>query len=225
MPTAARTARPAPAEPAPPAAVGLARRSESLVVLDDERPVVRVPVAERGTGTLRVLLEWDPLVTRTGLQRSTDLHLGCLWETRDRRSGVVQSLGEHLAAPGYGARQVLRLGGRTERSEELLVDTRHLDLLRRLVVYAYAVRPAPPDWAALAPRLTVRRRDGARLRVHAGAPPAARTCALLSVHDVAGELVVRREDASTPGPQRDVAEAFGFDDVVWEPDGTAPRRA
>ncbi|WP_432504688.1 hypothetical protein [Kineococcus arenarius] len=223
-PVAARPAAPAP--PVPAAAVGSARRSESLLVLDDERPSVRVPAAERGTGTLRVLLEWEPQRSASGLQRSTDLHLGCLWETRDRRSGLVQSLGDLLAAPGYGARQVLRLGARSEEGEELLVDTRHLELLRRLVLYVYAVRPQPPDFTALAPRATLRRRDGARLQAWAADPPAgARTCALVSVHDVGGELVVRRENEFFTGPQQEVAEAYGFDDLAWDPGGTVPRHA
>ncbi len=223
-PTAPVPAAPAPAAPA--AAVGSARRSESLLVLDDERPSARVPAAERGTGTLRVLLEWEPQRSASGLQRSTDLHLGCLWETRDRRSGLVQSLGDLLAAPGYGARQVLRLGARSEEGEELLVDTRHLELLRRLVLYVYAVRPQPPDFTALAPRITLRRRDGARLQAWAtNAPPGARTCALVSVHDVGGELVVRRENEFFTGPQQEVAEAFGFDDLAWDPGGTVPRHA
>ncbi|NAZ88527.1 hypothetical protein GTR00_20890, partial [Kineococcus sp. T90] len=213
----------APGAPVPAAAVGLARRSEELVVLDDERPVARVASAERGGGTLRVLLEWEPRLSASGVRRSTDLHLGCLWETRDRRHGLVQSLGELLAAPGYGARQVLRMGPRTEEGEELLVDTRHLDLLRRLVLYTYARRPAPPEYEALSPRLTLRRRDGSRLQAWAsGPPPGARTCALVSIHDVGGDLVVRRENEFFTGPQREVAEAYGFDDIAWAPDGTLP---
>ncbi|WP_432488680.1 hypothetical protein [Kineococcus sp. SYSU DK018] len=219
-------AAPPPVPTAAPVAVGTARRSEALTVLDDERPAVRVPAGERGTGTLRVELEWEPQVTPSGLQRSTDLHLGCLWETRDRRSGAVQSLGELLAAPGYGARQVLRLGARSEEGEELLVDTRHLELLRRLVLYVYTVRQQAPDYEALAPRVTLRRRDGARLQAWAaGAPAGARTCALVSVHDVGGELVVRRENEFFPGPQQEVAEAYGFDDLVWGPGGDVPRHA
>ncbi|MCI2240180.1 hypothetical protein MO973_35440 [Paenibacillus sp. TRM 82003] len=225
-PRPAATAAPPPATAPPPAAVGTARTSERLVVLDDDTPSWRVPTAERGTGTLRVQLEWEPLVTASGLQRSTDLHLGCLWETRDRRNGLVQSQGELLAAPGYGARQVLRLGARGAQGEELLVDTRHLDLLRRVVLYLYTTRSAPPGYPELAPHVTLRRRDGARLQAWAtGAPAGARTCALLSVHDVGGELVVRRENEYFTGPQREVAEAYGFDDLTWGPDGTVPLHA
>jgi len=217
---------PAPA-PLPVVAVGSARQAEQLLVLDDERPTVTVEAARRTGGTLRVLLQWEQQVTSTGLHRSSDVHLGCFWQTRDRHSGAVQSLGDLLTAPGYGARQVLRLGGRSEDGgEELLVDAKHLDLLRRVVFYAYAVGPSPVDFEALSPHLTVRRRDGGRMQMWAaGAPAGSRTCAIASLHDVHGDLVVRRENEFFPGPQRDVALAYGFDDLEWGPDGTVPRHA
>ncbi|NIZ92686.1 hypothetical protein F1544_16985 [Kineosporiaceae bacterium B12] len=196
-------------------------------MLDDETPVTTVTAAQREGGTLRILLQWERQVTARGLQRSTDVHLGCLWETQDRHSGAVQSLGDLLMAPGYGARQVLRLGPRSEEAgEELLVDGRHVDVLRRLVLYLYSTNEQAPDFAALAPHLTVRRRDGSRLQMWAaGAPAGARTCALASVHHVAGDLVVRRENEFFPGPQAEVAAAYGFDDLEWGPGGTTPRTA
>ncbi|NAZ84146.1 stress protein, partial [Kineococcus sp. R8] len=215
-----------PLAPPPAAEVGRARVSEERLVLDDDAPVTTITAAQREGGTLRILLQWERQVTSRGLQRSTDVHLGCLWETQDRHRGAVQSLGDLLMAPGYGARQVLRLGPRSEEAgEELLVDGRHLDVVRRMVLYVYATHDAP-DFAALAPHLTVRRRDGGRLQAWAqGAPPGARTCALVSVHNVGGDLVVRRENEFFPGPQAEVAAAYGFDDLDWGPGGTVPRPA
>jgi len=223
-------ARPAPerAPAAPPLAeVGRARVSEQRLVLDEDAPVTTITAAQREGGTLRILLQWERQVSAGGLQRSTDVHLGCLWETQDRHRGTVQSLGDLLMAPGYGARQVLRLGPRSEEAgEELLVDGRHVDVLRRMVLFLYATHDAAPDFAALAPHLTLRRRDGGRLQVWAqGAPPGARTCALVSVHNVGGDLVVRRENEFFPGPQAAVAEAYGFDDIDWGAGGTTPRTA
>ncbi len=213
---------PVPA-PVPAPEVGRARAAETRTVLDDGSPVTTLPAAARTGGTLRIALRWTPQVSAGGLRRSTDVHLGCLWETRDGHSGSVQALGGFLAAPGYGTRQVLRLGPRTEEEgEELLVDTRHLDVLRRVVLFLHGTRGAP-DWAALDPHVTLRRRDGSRLQAWAGAPaPGARTCALLSVHDVAGDLVVRREAEWFTGPAAEVAAAYGFD-VDWDPTGTVPR--
>ncbi|WP_432521527.1 hypothetical protein [Kineococcus sp. SYSU DK006] len=214
----------APPPPPPVAVVGQARAGERRVVLDEDDPVRTIPAAERSSGTLRVLLQWEQLVTAAGLRRSSDVHLGCLWETRDRHAGALQSLGELLAAPGFGARQVLRLGARSEEAgEEVLADARHLDLLRRMVFYAYAVGPRPPDLTRLAPHLTIARRGGGALQLWAGpAPPGARTCALASVHDVGGDLVVRREAEFFDGPVREVALAYGFD-LDWNADGTVPR--
>ncbi|PRY17403.1 hypothetical protein [Kineococcus rhizosphaerae] len=226
--------RPAPTPPAAPArvsapppeaVVGQARASERRVVLDDERPVLTIPAAERGGGTLRFTLAWEQIVTSSGLHRSSDVHLGCFWQTRDRRSGALQSLGELLAAPGFGARQVLRLGARSEQAgEEVLADAAHLDLLRRVVFYAYSQGSRPPDYARLAPHLSIARRAGGTVQLWTGEPPAgARTCALASIHDVGGDLVVRRENEFFEGPARDVALAYGFDDLDWNAEGTVPR--
>ncbi|WP_432513375.1 hypothetical protein [Kineococcus sp. SYSU DK001] len=229
-PAPAPAPRPAPAPapaPAPPpaAVVGQARAAERRVVLDDERPVLTIPAAERGSGTLRITLEWDQLVTASGLHRSSDLHLGCFWQTRDRHSGALQSLGGLLAAPGFGARQVLRLGARSEQAgEEVLGDAAHLGLMRRLVFYAYAVGPRPPDYERLAPRLSITRRGGGSVQLWAqGAPAGARTCVLASLHDVGGDLVVRRENDFFPGPAREAGLAHGFDDLDWNAEGTIPR--
>ncbi|WP_328295568.1 hypothetical protein OG218_23190 [Kineococcus sp. NBC_00420] len=226
--------RPAPAPvlprvrepvPAPAAVVGQARASERRIVLDDEHPSHTITAAERSTGSLRITLRWDQLVTSAGLHRSSDVHLGCLWETRDRHSGALQSLGELLAAPGFGARQVLRLGPRSEQEgEEVLADAAHLDLLRRMVFYVYAQGTQPPDYARLAPHLTLARRGGGTLQMWTGEPPPdARTCVIASVHDVAGDLVLRRENEFFLGPVRDVALAYGFDDLDWNHEGTVPR--
>ena len=222
-PVPPRVREPAPAPSA--AVVGQARASERRIVLDDERPSFTIAAAERSTGSLRITLRWDQLVTSAGLHRSSDVHLGCLWETRDRHAGALQSLGELLAAPGFGARQVLRLGPRSEQEgEEVLADAAHLDLLRRMVFYVYAQGSQPPDYARLAPHLTLARRGGGTLQMWTGEPPAdARTCVVASVHDVAGDLVVRRENEFFPGPVRDVALAYGFDDLDWNHEGTVPR--
>jgi tellurite resistance protein TerA len=210
---------------APAAEVGRARPSERRIVLDAEQPTFTIPAAERRSGALRITLQWEQQVTSAGLHRSSDVHLGCLWETRDRHAGALQSLGELLAAPGFGARQVLRLGPRSEQGgEEVLADTAHLELLRRMVFYAYAVGPQPPDYQRLAPHLTLARRGGGTLQMWTGEPPeGARTCVIASVHDVGGDLVVRRENEFFTGPVREVALAYGFDDLDWNHEGTVPR--
>ena len=194
-------------------------------MLDDDAPSVTIPGAERSSGTLRITLRWEQQVTSAGLHRSSDVHLGCFWQTRDRHAGALQSLGELLAAPGFGARQVLRLGPRSEQEgEEVLADAAHLDLLRRMVFYVYAVGPQPPDYARLAPHLTLARRGGGSLQMWTGDPPeGARTCAIASVHAVDGDLVVRRENEFFTGTARDVALAYGFDDLDWNHEGTVPR--
>ena len=148
---------PQPADPPPPVAeVGAPRVSEKVTVLDRERPVTTLRAPDRTGGTVRATLTWRPQLSRAGVRLSTDVHLGCLWELRDGPAGIVQDLGGTFSAPGFGARQVLRLGPRSEEAgEELLLDLRHVDALRRMVLFATG-RRGRPDWAALDAVLTVR---------------------------------------------------------------------
>ncbi|MFB9377805.1 hypothetical protein ACFFKU_10930 [Kineococcus gynurae] len=233
-PTPSRPPTPTPTPPpTPTVAVGSARPGERVLELDGERPVMTVRAGERTGATLRILLQWDRPVTSTGLRRSTDIHLGCLWETRDRHSGVVQSLGDRLMAPGFGARQVLRLGPRSEEGEEILADGKHLDVLRRVYLYAYA-RSSALDPLTLAPRLSLRSRDGGRVVLTCADPTptaggdarpgaaGARVVLLASLHDVDGDLVVRRENVLV-ADQRTLAHDYGFADLPWAPDGSTPR--
>ncbi len=164
-------------------------------------------------------------MTSTGLHRSSDVHLGCFWETRDRHSGALQSLGELLAAPGFGARQVLRLGARSEQAgEEVLADAAHLDLLRRMVFYVYAQGPAAPDYAALAPRLTISRRGAGTVQVWAQDPPAGAARARWPPSTTWRRPgPAARENEFFTGTAREVALAYGFDDLDWNAEGTVPR--
>ncbi|GAB7191279.1 hypothetical protein NUM3379_19860 [Kineococcus sp. NUM-3379] len=190
-------------------------------MLDRERPVTTLRAAQRSGGTVRATLTWRPQLSRAGVRLSTDVHLGCLWELRDGPAGIVQDLGGAFSAPGFGARQVLRLGPRSEETgEELLLDLRHVDALRRMVLFATGRRRSP-DWAALDAVLTVRLPTGERLRVALEPPPGpALSCAVVSVHNVGGDLVLRRELDYLDGPQRAVAEAYGWD-LPFGPDGTS----
>lgn len=214
---------PAPAS-APVAAVGEARESERRTVLDADDPVVTLRAADLPrSGRLLVTLEWDRPRTRGGVQSSTDVHLGCLWQTTTDHSGLVQSRGGLLSAPGFGARQVLRLGPRSEdEGEPLTVDLATVDSMARLLLFAHGQR-TPPPWQALGVRLTLHLPSGARVLMWPSAPSEpATSIAIASVHVVDGDLVVRREDEPIAGPAREVALAYGWD-LDWSADGTVPR--
>jgi tellurite resistance protein TerA len=204
--------------------VGEARESERRTVLDADDPAVTLRAADLPrAGRLSVVLEWDRPRTRGGVQSSTDVHLGCLWQTVTGHSGVVQSAGGLLSAPGFGARQVLRLGPRSEdEGEPLTVDLTTVDTMRRLLLFASGQR-TPPPWEALGVHLSLQLPSGARVLMWPSEPAEPSTSiAIASVHVVEGDLVVRREDEPFAGPAREVALAYGWD-LEWAPDGTVPR--
>ncbi len=198
-------------------------------VLNPVNPVVRIGGEQAATGSLQLTLTWSTLPTdqrsvSAGLRRSTDLHLGCLWEMNDGHAGAVQTLGDGAeAAPGYGS-TVLRLGGRAEaEGQTLTVSLRHVSALKRFLVYAYAYS-GQPEWQALAPVLTATLRGGVSLEVRLDSqpsPPDAGICAIASVHRVGGVLVLRREAELLAGQQQDVAVMYGWD-LPWASGRTLP---
>ncbi len=196
-------------------------------LLNETTPSVRIGGEQATSGSLQLALTWSTLPTdqrsvQAGLRRSTDVHLGALWEMNDGQSGAVQTLGDGAtAAPGYGS-TVLRLGGRSEtEGQTLTVALRAVGDLKRLLLYAYAVS-GQPEWDALAPLLALTLRGGISVQMRLdAAPPGAGTCALLSLHRVGGVLVVRREAQFLQGQQQQVAEAFGWD-LPWASGRTLP---
>ncbi len=223
-----RTDRPGGA----PAATTATHRSQvttlrGRTLLNATTPAVRIGGEQATSGSLQLALTWSTLPTdqrsvSAGLRRSTDLHLGALWEMNDGQSGAVQTLGDGTtAAPGYGS-TVLRLGGRSEtEGQTLTVALRAVGDLKRLLLYAYAIS-GRPEWDALAPLLAATLRGGISVEMRLdAAPPGAGTCALLSLHRVGGVLVVRREAEFFPGQQQQVAEAYGWD-LPWASGRTLP---
>ena len=189
-------------------------------VLTDESPRVCLGREQAITGSLQITLNWsrvpvDPRSRAAGLQRSTDIHLGCLWATTEGARGVVQAYrGGPDAAIGVGG-TLLRLGPRSEtEGQTLTVALRQAPHLQRLLLFAYADN-GHPEWEPLGLTCTATLRGGIAVQwgLHP-APPGATVCALGSLHRVGGTLVLRRESRYVTGQQQAVAEAFGFD-LVW----------
>jgi stress response protein SCP2/uncharacterized protein involved in tellurium resistance len=201
------------------------QRVEHVTALDDGHPVTAWTAEKRGSGSLTVTLRWTSLTTRTGLPRPSDLQLGCLWQSLDGASGVLQTLGGATSAPGAGAtgRQVLALTPRDEHEgQKMFVDLRALTTFKRFFVFAYGLHGAP-EWDLLRPVLTVTARTGENLEIRLGeAPAGARTCVVASFHVAQDDLVIRRENDFLPGPQADAAQRYGWT-LDWNPDGLSLR--
>lgn len=185
------------------------------------------------SGALHLTLGWsnqptDQRSARAGLKRSTDVHLGCLWEMSDGDSGVVQSLGQGPDhAPGHGA-TVIRLGPRSEtEGETVTVALAQVHRLKRLVLFVYAYSRTP-EWGPLAPVL-VAEVKGATIEMRLDreadtvdpADPAGSVFVMASIHRVRDELVVRREAEMLSGQQAVAAKAYGWD-LAWADGRTVP---
>lgn len=189
---------------------------------------MRIPAEQATSGALRLHLSWSTLPTdqrsvTAGLKRSTDVHIGVLWELLDGTQGVVQALDGSTHAPGYGS-TVLRLGPRSEtEGETVTVALNRVQDLKRLVVFAYA-RSGKPEWDALGVLLTAELKGGVEVQMSLDqAPPEATVGVLASLHRVGRELVLRREAEYFAGQQSTVAEAYGWD-LPWASGRTVARR-
>lgn len=226
-PNGVRTDRPGAAPVVPSSASGRVPVLRGRTALSENTPSVRIGGKQASGGALHLTLTWstvppDSRSAAAGLSRSTDLHLGCLWEMNDGQSGVIQSLGGgEPAARSHGA-TVLRLGPRSEtEGETLTASLKQIGLLKRMVLFAYAI-DGRPQWDALAPRLTADLRGGVTIDLVPGpAPTDATICALASVHRVAGTLVLRREAEYLIGQQASVALAYGWN-LPWASGRTVP---
>lgn len=155
------------------------------------------------------------------MRRSTDVHLGCLWEMNDRSSGLIQLLGGGSDSARCDGNTVLRLGGRSETDGQTLVASlRQMPLLNRMVLFVYA-NNGVPEWGPLNVHLSATLKGGVAVELTPSPGPTwATVLAIASVHRVGGTLVVRREDQYLSGQQSSVGWAYGFDSLSWSDERT-----
>ena len=217
-----------------------AQRGHNAIELTKRHPTVSLTKQGAAIGNLRINLSWQmrtsdigggaqrgsllrhPLQAvqaarwcrRTGPRMvNVDLDLACMYELADGTKGVVQPLGDFLGdlnAPPY-----VKLSG----DDRFGVGVRRDDLRQ----------PRPPgrDQAAAGLRLHLRRH--ARLRPHArhgrrssratargsrsrstSGHPQARSCAVVLIENVKGELIVRREVKYVYGFQAELDRLYGW---------------
>ena len=190
-------------------------------ILNPDRPTVRLGSPQTDSGSASFTLTWQILQSRRG-RPSTDIHLGCMWQTVEDEVGAIQSYGNQVRAPRSGS-ALLSLGARSETSgETLTMALSQLPQLSRMVIYLYAYS-GHPDWRNLLPVVTMSV-DDARIEMSVGDPPSGTTiAALTSIHRVQDTLVVRREVEYLRGQQSAVGTAYGFD-MSWSSGHVMPGR-
>ncbi|GAA2253533.1 hypothetical protein GCM10010232_47900 [Streptomyces amakusaensis] len=209
------------------------------IALTRRRPSVSLTKQGAATGHLRVNLSWrmrasdfggksrqggqllrhpfklfKPEVVQAHTQGmvNVDLDLGCLYELADGSKGVVQPLGDFLGSanePPY-----VRLSGDDRfgsgTGETIYVNLDHHAEIKRLLffVYIYDQTPAFDRTHAL---VTLYPSSGPRVEIELDEQaPQARSCAVFSLENIKGELVVRREVKFVYGFQAELDRLYGW---------------
>ena len=145
-----------------------------------------------------------------------DLSLGCVVETDRSEESAVQSLGGHLEAPRGADAPLVSLDHRPS-GDVVVIDLGQVRALRRALVYGYSPSIATLSWDGVIGATTA---GGARIEIPFGRRPFSGTMAMVSIYNVAGELVLRSEMEELFGPPEAAAAAYGYE-LPWL-DGRVP---
>ncbi|MFF0432345.1 Tellurium resistance [Streptomyces sp. NPDC004327] len=206
--------------------------------LTRRHPTVSLTKQGAATGNLRVNLSWRMRTSDIGgPRRSTsllrhplklfkpeevqahtqgvvnvDLDLGCLYELTDGSKGVIQPLGNFFGelneAPYVKLSGDDRFGAPS--GETIFVNLDHRDEIKRLLFFVY-IYDQTPAFDRTHAKVTLYPSNGPRIEIeldeHA---PQARSCAVFTVENVKGELMVRREVRFVYGFQAELDRLYGW---------------
>lgn len=141
-----------------------------------------------------------------------DLDLGCMYELTDGTKGVVQPLGNFLGdvnVPPY-----VKLSGDDRfgsgSGETIYVNLDHRDAIKRLLVFVY-IYDRTPAFDRTQAIVTMYPSNGPRIEIGLDERhPQARSCAVVLIENVKGELTVRREVRYVYGFQSELDRLYGW---------------
>ncbi|AZQ71408.1 MULTISPECIES: TerD family protein [Streptomyces] len=174
---------------------------------DDRRPTL-------ASSLRNPLRKFTPEVVQAQGQAmvNVDLDLACMYELQDGSKGVVQPLGNILGsinAPPY-----IQLSGDDRfgsgSGETIYINMDHRDQFKRLLVFVY-IYDGTPAFDRTHAMVTLYPGNGPRLEVslHERAPEA-RSCAVVLIENVKGEILVRREMKYVYGFQSELDRLYGW---------------
>ncbi|MGW4162969.1 TerD family protein [Streptomyces sp. NPDC004788] len=143
---------------------------------------------------------------------NVDLDLGCLYELTDGSKGVIQPLGNffgELNEPPY-----VKLSGDDRfgapSGETIFVNLDHRDEIKRLLFFVY-IYDQTPAFDRTHAKVTLYPSNGPRIEIELDErAPQARSCAVFTVDNVKGELMVRREVRFVYGFQAELDRLYGW---------------
>ncbi|MEU4152604.1 TerD family protein [Streptomyces sp. NPDC026659] len=211
--------------------------ASNAIELTKRHQQVSLTKQDAATGHLRVNLTWQMRTSDiAGIQRESlfrhpfkalkppevmghgqsmvnvDLDLGCLYELTDGTKGVVQPLGGYFGdvnAPPY-----VKLSGDdrfgSASGETMYVNLDHRDAIKRLLVFVY-IYDQTPAFDRTQAKVTLYPSNGPRIEVDLDERhPQARSCAVVLIENVKGELLVRREVKFVYGFQGELDRLYGW---------------
>ncbi|GHF72140.1 TerD family protein [Streptomyces thermodiastaticus] len=143
---------------------------------------------------------------------NVDLDLGCLYELADGTKGVVQPLGGFLGdvnAPPY-----VKLSGDDRfgsgSGETMHINLDHRDDFKRLLVFVY-IYDQTPAFDRTHAVVTLYPSAGPRIKIGLDErQPQARSCAVVLIENVKGEIIIRREVKFVYGFQAELDRLYGW---------------
>ncbi|MHC0432907.1 TerD family protein [Streptomyces sp. O3] len=143
---------------------------------------------------------------------NVDLDLGCLYELTDGAKGVVQPLGSFLG--GINAPPYVKLSGDdrfgSPSGETIYVNLDHRESIKRLLFFVY-IYDQTPAFDRTHAKVTLYPSNGPRIEIDLDErAPQARSCAVFSLENVKGELVVHREVKFVYGFQAELDRLYGW---------------
>ncbi|MFB7271187.1 Tellurium resistance [Streptomyces sp. NPDC056244] len=209
------------------------------IELTRRRPTVSLTKQGAATGNLRVNLSWrmrssdiegrsrqnssllrhpfklfkpDVVQAHTQGMVNVDLDLGCMYELTDGSKGVVQPLGGFLGDlndPPY-----IKLSGDDRfgsgSGETIYANLDHWEEIKRLLFFVY-IYDQTPAFDRTHAHVTLYPSSGPRIEIELDEDaPQARSCAVFSVQNVKGELIVRREVKFVYGFQAELDRLYGW---------------
>ncbi|MEU6661185.1 Tellurium resistance [Streptomyces sp. NPDC046821] len=211
--------------------------ASNSIELTKRHPVVSLSKQGAATGNLRINLSWrmrtsdiggperesvlrhpfklfkpDVVQAHTQSMVNVDLDLGCLYELTDGEKGVVQPLGNYLGA--LNAPPYVKLSGDdrfgSASGETIYVNLDHRESIKRLLVFVY-IYDQTPAFDRTHAHVTLFPSNGPRVEISLEErAPQARSCAVVTIENVKGELVVRREVKFVYGFQAELDRLYGW---------------
>ncbi|KPI03229.1 Tellurium resistance [Actinobacteria bacterium OK074] len=153
-----------------------------------------------------------PVQGHTQSMVNVDLDLGCLYELADGTKGVVQPLGNFLGE--LNEAPYIRLSGDDRfgsgSGETIYINLDHREEIKRLLVFVY-IYDQTPAFDRTHAIVTLYPSNGPRIEVSLDERhPQARSCAVVLIENVKGELVVKREVRFVYGFQAELDRLYGW---------------